>query len=273
MLKCNSTSSPGSLGNTRLFVPLEPPSAIPGYLGTTSYSAVLAEHRNEIPLEPEETDSSTGLMIDPDRLRSGVEVLQFLYSLTVRETLIEKYYLQTWNAIVPKIVMDEILRSVHGIFSSFPTDPTAQLQELSSQMFQNTSRPLQIHKAMTVEEYCGSFTGRNLRWDALGCIFSLCGMQLVITLDNDPDITQISDGPRAKDRLLQQITVVNTICLGFCDQASSANELLAMLQFNDTMLRTQQYGDSSTSFSSFALNYNMFNNGLILRLSSVASTE
>lgn len=246
----NSASSPGTLGSGRLFAPLEPPSALPGYLGSTSFSAVLTEHRNEIPFELEEnTDSSAGLVVEPDRLQSGVDVLRFLYNFKVRHALIEKFYLRTWNTVVPKLVIDEILRSVRVIFDNFnTTDPTAQLQELAMQIFQNTARPMRTHKSMTAEEYCASFTGRNLRWEALGSIFTLCGMQVVITPDRDPEITQGSDDPRAKDKLLEQVTVVSTICLGFCDQASSVNELLAILQFNDTMLRTQQYGDSSTVF-------------------------
>ncbi|CAG8887914.1 unnamed protein product [Penicillium egyptiacum] len=244
----NSASSPssGSLGNGRLFAPLEPPSALPGYLGSTSYSAVLTEHRSDISFEAEEsTDSSAGLVVEPDRLQSGVDVLRFLYNLTVYDMLIARFYVRTLNIIVPKIIMDELLRSVRQIFDGFSSDPTAQLQELANQIFQNTSRPMRTHKSMSVEEYCASFTGRNLRWEALGSIVALCGMQLVITPDNDPDITQGSADPRAKDQLLEQVTVISTICLGFCDQASSANELLAMLQFNDVMLRTQQYGDSS----------------------------
>ncbi|KAJ5774043.1 Acyl-CoA N-acyltransferase [Penicillium paradoxum] len=242
----NSASSPGSLGNGRVFMPLEPASALPGYLGSTSYSAVLTEHRNEIPFEPEEsTESSAGLVVEPDRLRSGVDVLRFLYDLTARDTLIAKCYARACNTVVPKMVMDRILLSVHHIFNSFSEDPTAQLLELANQISQNTSRPMRTHKTMSVEEYCSSFTGRNLRWEPIGFILTLCGMQLIITPDNDPDITQGSDDPKAKDRMLEQITVISTVCLGLCDQASSANELLAILQFNDAMLRTQQYGDSS----------------------------
>ncbi|KAJ5582348.1 transcriptional regulator family: Fungal Specific TF [Penicillium sp. DV-2018c] len=246
----STASSPGagsgSIVNGRLFVPLEPPSALPGYLGSTSYSAVLTEHRNEIPFEPEEsTDSSAGLVVEPDRLQSGVDVLRFLYNLTVRDLLIARFYVRTWNIVVPKMVMDEILRSVRQLFAGFSDDPTAQLEELANQIFQNTSRPMRTHKSMSIEEYCTSFTGRNLRWEALGSVFTLCGMQLMVTPDMDPDVTQALNDPGAKDRLLEQLTVISTVCLGFCDQTSSANELLAILQFSDTMLRTQQYGDSS----------------------------
>ncbi|OQE47289.1 hypothetical protein PENCOP_c001G08116 [Penicillium coprophilum] len=244
----SNASSPGSgtLANGRFFAPLEPPSALPGYLGSTSYSAVLTEHRSDISFEPEDgTDPSAGWVVEPDRLQSGLDVLQFLYNLTLRDLLIARFYARTLNIVVPKMVMNEILRSVRQIFDEFSSDPTAQLQELANQIFQNTSRPMRTHKSMSPEEYLSSFTGRNLRWEALGSILTLCGMQLAITPDNDPDITQGSDDPRAKDRLLEQVTVISTVCLGLCDQTSSANEMLAMLQFNDVMLRTQQYGDSS----------------------------
>ncbi|KAJ5467749.1 transcriptional regulator family: Fungal Specific TF [Penicillium sp. IBT 31633x] len=223
-LTSQPTSSPGSgsLGSGRTFMPLEPASALPGYLGSTSYSAVLAEHRNEIPFEPEEsTDASTGLVIEPvepGRLQSGVDVLQFLHSHKVCNMLIPRDYVRTCNTALPKLVMDQILRSVQQIFDGLADDPTAQLQELAYQVFQNTSRPMRTHRSMSFEEYCSSFTGRNLRWEALG------------------------------DRMILEqrtVTVTSTVCLAFCDQVSSANELLAMLQFNDTMLRTQQYGDSS----------------------------
>lgn len=209
---------------------------------------MLAEHRNEISFEPEETaDSCPVLSVEPDRVQSGVEVLSFLYNLKIREKLMDGFYRKTWNVVVPKTVMDAIMNSIDEIFGTFDAnDPKPQLQDLSTRMFQNTSRSMITHSSMTVEEYCASFTGSNFRWEALGNIFSLCGQQLVITPDNDPEFAQSDHG--AKDRLLEQVTVASTICLNFCDQASSANEMLAFLQHNDVVLRTQQYGDSSRSF-------------------------
>ncbi|KAJ5267088.1 hypothetical protein N7478_009896 [Penicillium angulare] len=104
---------------------------------------------------------------------------------------------------------------------------------------------MSAHQSMAVTEYCSSFTGRNLRWEALANIFPVCGQELVILPDNDPEVAQITEGPRGKERLLEQVLQATNVCLGFCDQASSANELLAYLQYNDIMLQTQQYGDTS----------------------------
>ncbi|KAJ5439710.1 uncharacterized protein N7458_010708 [Penicillium daleae] len=243
----SSASSPGSgsLHGGRLYAPLEPPSALPGYMGSTSFTAVLAEHRNEIAFEQEENvESCPVLVVEPDRVQSGAEVLLFLYNLKDRRKLVDKFYLRAWNAVVPKMVVDAIMDSIDEIFTGFnANDLMPQLQSLATKIFQNSSRGLTTHQSMTIKEYCDSFTGRNFRWEALGNIFTLCGQQLVITAENDPAVTE-GDDPGAKDRLLEQVTVASTICLNFCDQASAANEMLAYLQYNDVMLRTQLYGDS-----------------------------
>lgn len=216
-------------------------------MGSTSFTAVLAEHRNENPFEPEEIpDSSPVLTVEPDRVQSGAEVLLFLYNLKDRQKLIDRFYLRTWNAVAPEIVVQATLMSIGKIFDGLNSNNLMpELQKLATQIFQNTSRSMTIHQTMTVQEYCDCFTGLNLRWEAIGNLFPICGQQLAITPDNDPDFSQGPDDPRAKDRLLEQVVVMSTICLNFCDQASSANELLAYLQYNDVMVQTQQYGDTS----------------------------
>lgn len=259
------------MASGRLFAPLEAPSALPGYLGSTSYTAILAEHRNEIPYEPEErVDSCPILSVEPDRIQSGVDALLFLYNLKIRQKLIDRFYYRTWNVVVPRVMIEAIMKSINEIFDNMnPNDLRPQLQDLATKVFKNTSLSMTAHTSMTIEEYCASFTGPNLRWEVLGIIFSLCGQQLVVTPDDDPEFAQETDDPGAKDRLLEQVTVASTICLGFCDQASSANEILAFLQYNDVMLRTQQYGDSSTFFPGFQPPSALLT--LRTRLSSLAS--
>ncbi|KAJ5643826.1 uncharacterized protein N7484_006333 [Penicillium longicatenatum] len=243
----SNASSPGSLSGGRTFIAPEHPSCLPGYLGSTSFTAVLTEHRDEIPFEPEESsDSYPIVLVEPERAQSGADVLLFLYSLSFRQKLVDKFYSRSWNAVVPKIVLEAILDSIKEIFDGFnPNDLMPQLQNLATQIFQNSSRAMKTYPSMTVKEYLASFTGRNLRWEAIANIFSVCGQQLVITPDNDPEVSQGHEDPQVKERLLEQVIGASNVCLSFCDQASSANELLAYLQYNDVMLQTQQYGDSS----------------------------
>ncbi|KAJ5750328.1 hypothetical protein N7533_007356 [Penicillium manginii] len=228
----SNASSPGSLGSGRIFAPPlpEPHSALPGYLGSTSFTAVLTEHRNEIPFEPEDhPDPCPVLTVAPDRVQSGAEVLLFLYSFKHRQKLLNQFHLRTCNAIAPEVLVRATLASIERTFDEFDGhNLMPRLQKLATQIFRNTSRPMTSHPSMSVKEYCDSFTGENLRWEPIGNLFSIFGQQLV-----------------AKDHLLEQVVVATTICINYCDEASSANEILAYLQYNDIMLRTQQYGDSN----------------------------
>ncbi|EAW09788.1 putative C6 transcription factor [Aspergillus clavatus NRRL 1] len=242
-------SSPGSnREGSRLRVTLEPPSALPGYLGSTSYSAVLTEHRSDIPYELDNSSAAAASTrsVDSDRLQLGIEMLKLLYDLPICDIMIRKYHVRTVVTIVPIIIIEAILQSFRRVFETFEADDfETQFQDLVHQIFQNTSRPLTVHGSMTVEQYFSSFTGRNSRWEALGNIFAITGIALMSTPDSDPDLSQAAPDSEAKERLRAQIVEASGICLGFCDQASSANELLGFFQYNDVMLRTQQYGDSS----------------------------
>lgn len=126
---------------------------------------MLAEHRNEIPFEPEEsTDSHPALLVEPDRARSGADVLLVLYNLSARQSWASKFCSQSWNCVVPEVVMDAILKSIREIFDALdPSDLMSQLQDLATRIFNNSSRPMTTYQSMTIEEYCDSFTGANFR--------------------------------------------------------------------------------------------------------------
>lgn len=209
---------------------------------------MLAEHRSGVTYDEPEISLDAGspaLSVEPSRLQSGSDVLRLLYDLTICDTLIWKYT-RSWASIVPKVVIESVIQSIRRVFHLFdPNDLDAQIQELSNQIFQNSSHPLKTHRLMTVEQYCLLFTGRNSRWEALGNIFAVSGLALLSTPDTDPDVVPPISDPQAKDRILAQVVEASSICLSFCDQSASANELLGFYQHNDVMLRTQQYGDSS----------------------------
>ncbi|KAL1979167.1 hypothetical protein VTN96DRAFT_6605 [Rasamsonia emersonii] len=227
---------------------LELPSTSPGYLGSTSYSAVLAEHQKDIPADIEGGTESGSVMqtVDPERAQSGLRVLSLLYNLSLIDALIRKYYQSKWFMILPYVVVDSMLLSTRRIFDSFePTETESRLRDLSIQIFRNSSRPLKPHRNMTIDDYTSSFTGENIRWETIGLMFALSGMSLLATHETDPAIAELQGSPEAKERLLNQISEATSTCIAFCDHAASPNEILAFAQHTDVMLRTQQYGDSS----------------------------
>ncbi|KAL2868408.1 putative C6 transcription factor [Aspergillus lucknowensis] len=232
-----------------LRVTSEPPSANPGYLGSTSFSAVLTEHRTDISFE-EDSAATGGVLVKPIdrfRLQSGLEVLKFLHRSTICDTLIRKFYAGHLMAVVSNIVMEAILKSLRRVFDSLDSSQNleTQLQDLVSQIFRSSAHPLTSHSSMTVEEYCGMFTGKNLRWEAVGIVLATSGIAMMSTADTDPDFSRVAPDAQARDMLRAQVIEASNICLGFCDTPASVNELLGFYQYNDMLLRTQYYGDTS----------------------------
>ncbi|GMG42321.1 unnamed protein product [Aspergillus oryzae var. brunneus] len=185
--------------------------------------------------------------LDSDRLRAGVELLKLIYDFPIYDVLVRKLYSKKAIVVVPMVITDAIVESIRSAFDNLDigSDIEAQFQALVYQISHNTSRPLTIHRSMTVDDYCASFTGKSLRWESLGIVLSISGISLMSTSDNDPDLVQAAPSSEARERLRAQIVEASSICLNFCDQASSINELLGFAQYNDIMLKTQHFGDTS----------------------------
>ncbi|KAK5998049.1 hypothetical protein PT974_00419 [Cladobotryum mycophilum] len=218
------------------------------FISRKCFSAVLAEHRSELSYEPENGMENGSQMhsVDAERLQAASNVLRLLYDSPAYDSLIRRYYQRTWVTITPNKIIESVLCSMRLIFDGFdPDNNNTQFQDFANQMFYNSSRSLTTRGSMTVEEYCASFTGRYFRWEALGNVFAVAGLSLMPTPDNDPTFVKKAADPQAKEELLAQVLEASGICLSFCDQAASSNELLGFFQYNDLMLRTQQYGDSS----------------------------
>ncbi|PWY90199.1 putative C6 transcription factor [Aspergillus heteromorphus CBS 117.55] len=228
--------------------PIESPAAYPGYLGSTSYTAILAEYRTELALEAEDSTVSDPFArsIDPGRLQSGLKLLKLLHNLRICDNLLRRYYSRVLVAVIPEVIVTSIMRSIRDILDNLDTgqDMEGQLEDLVGKISQNTSRPLSTRGLMTVEQYCATFTGGNLRWEAIGIVFATSGISLMSTPDSDPDLNQVATDNQTRDRLRAQLVEASGTCLSLCDQASSVNELLGFCQYNDMALLTHHYGDS-----------------------------
>lgn len=49
------------------------------------------------------------------------------------------------------------------------------LPALSQRLFEMSSRPIEIHRAMTLQDFVNQYTGPNLRWETIGVILTLAG--------------------------------------------------------------------------------------------------
>lgn len=49
------------------------------------------------------------------------------------------------------------------------------LVALSRRLFEKASQPVEIHAAMSLQDFCAQYTGPNLRWETIGLILTLAG--------------------------------------------------------------------------------------------------
>lgn len=184
------------------------------------------------------------LSASPQDILSGVRVLEVLYQNREFDILVRESYRRSRVPLLPYALLETILGSIRDRLDQAPeAGLDLYLKELSTRIFENSSKPLVTHPSMTVDEYVALFTGDHLRWEAVGNIFAVAGRSLTATPANDT----LFSGNRlpARSTLILQMAEASDRCLSFCAHVSSANELLVALQVNDVMLKTQQYGDSS----------------------------
>lgn len=210
---------------------------------------MFSEHRADISFEEGscDVDSVFATMKGQSRLETGVEVLKFLHRSTICDIVVRKFYAGALMAAVSGLIIEAIVQSVRRILDAIDRskDLETQLRDLAQQIFLSSAHPLTSHSSMTVEEYFASFTDQNLRWEAIGILLSMAGIALMSTSDSDPDLMRVAPGAQAKDMLRTQVVEASSICVGFCDTAASVSELLGFLQYDDMLLRTQYYGDTS----------------------------
>jgi len=231
-------------------------SALPGYLGSTSFSAVLSEHQKEIPADVD-VPSGTAMVLtaaepDPDRAQSALQILTLLYNLKFFDSVTSRLYASRWYKVLPPYIIDKTLYETRRVYDSFESARVeSRIREFALQIFQNSSRPMPRAKKMTVDEYIATFTGRNTRWETIALILATAGCGLFSVTEQDPVFTEFrmngdtQSNVELKETLVLEISDATTNCLMFCDHVSSSNEILAYAQHADVIMKTQQYGDSS----------------------------
>lgn len=231
-------------------------SASPGYLGSTSFSAVLSEHQKEIPADVD-VPSGTAMVLtaaepDPDRAQSAFRILALLYNLKFFDSVISRLYAGKCYKVLPPYIIDKTLYETRRVYDSFEsTRVESRIRDFALQIFHNTFRPMPRAKTMTVDEYIATFTGRNTRWETIALILATAGCVLFSVTEQHPMFTELrtngdtKSNAELKEQLVLEVSDATTNCLMFCDHAASSNEILAYAQYADVIMKSQQYGDSS----------------------------
>jgi len=171
---------------------------LPGFLGSTSFSAVLTEGQEQIGLESEaELGIADRIPLASSRvasphehqrhLRRGAAILSQFHDLDRLEPLITQWEKQSSDlAIIGPFILDCLHSIKVDLLGTGLLQSPETLLEAAGTLSRNTAGPLCVGKDCKFTDFHKLFTGSNLRWEAIGIFFTVCGLRVSGLASGDP---------------------------------------------------------------------------------------
>ena len=167
----------------------------------------------------------------------GAEVLSLLSDLRLYEQFLSRWFEIADGMMVLKPVYDiwlqEIWDEFGSLLSSFKT--IDELYSLSELVWRNTLEPIHHDAHTTGRKWALLSTGRSLRWETIGLIFSGVGVLAGGLSDWDVIFTTTKDKIKDRSTLVRRMRDGMEDTINICRECESTNELFACLLVSKMM--------------------------------------
>lgn len=206
-----------------------------GFLGTSSYSAVYTENAPNLGIDVQEgaerSSSPQASPLSMEQIRMGAEILSLLGDLHMYEQFMSRWFEIADGMMVLRPVYDiwiqEIWSEFGDLLSTFKT--VEDLYGLSQLVWRNTMVSLPIDAHTSGKKWALLSTGKNLRWETVGLIFSGVGVLAGNLSDWDVIFTSTKDKIKDRPTLVNKMRDMMELVIGFCRDSECTNELFACL--------------------------------------------
>lgn len=160
----------------------------PGYLGSSSSSAVFEEIKDQILIQAssaldglsKDEAARAELLWESDscKIKAGAELLATLCdpnSFDLTNTLLTKWQAQDLHCSIVHPFFDACWNSIKTLFQQLRDSNDVKMDSLrlSEQILANTLQPFHIDGNTTFLAFTQQFTGCHLRWEAVGLVFAV----------------------------------------------------------------------------------------------------
>jgi hypothetical protein len=234
------------------------------YYGPTSFSAVFSEHQAKLNEEllfiGEDVRKHPGSWLFGEPLLGRqrpntpvirtTHVIKALWNIPSRETC-DKLFNSFKSMHDATLDPTMISHCISSLWSTFQTElGTARANEplaiIADVLFINEETPLPPSPDDGME-WLQTFTGRNIRFEMLGILFSFFGMAYLFLQDWDPLFSAPENEGRDRKQSAWRMKECADVCLNMCDSAETVNFLVTALIFNVKVLESGCTGDESRS--------------------------
>ncbi|KAF2086359.1 hypothetical protein K490DRAFT_44726 [Saccharata proteae CBS 121410] len=219
-----------------------------GFLGSTSFSAVLTEHEDSLGItESTENEplpqTTSNPRITTEHVRKGAEVLSLLKDMPIFDRYIQKFYNTCQGIVTIEPIMKHWASSLWSTYGNIlqARDPE-QLLLLSEKVWRNTEGRLRSDTVSTAQAWLELSSGDHLRWEVVGITLVVVGLASTMIPEWDPIL---SFDRTCKDRrsLIIKLFRAGDTCLKFCEELSMVNDIGAWLMYELSALYVWLHGD------------------------------
>lgn len=220
-----------------------------GFLGATSYSAVFAENPGSLSviMEPHDAAEDTASMgqVPPEKIQQGAEILSMLRDISIYQQFTQRYFDACDGIVVSQTAYSIWVEELWSEFGRLLQDAHMdQLMSLSEMVWRNTRRPMKVHGQMTAREWARSASGRNLRWEVVGTIFSLVGLVAANLSCWDSIFESIRESFIDRETFTERMRKASGYCLCFCYESEVLNDIYVSFLYEDLVLLESIKGDA-----------------------------
>lgn len=236
-----------------------PSETSPGYLGFTSFHQVYQETQNSLSLvqgasilssmkSPQGPGSGAGIAhagacASPKTLEMCVTVLGRIPGEEAAMSLFDKN--PNPNDGWMRLASRRMTESLHAAFGrELRSRRPADLEAMAQLISQNTARPWSGHEP-DAQKWIASFSGRNLRWECIGAMFTIWGLAALADHPHRPELR----APEGFDprRIMLAYKEAAQLCIELCKGCAPTTLLLHLLCTN-TIMESILVGDAALSF-------------------------
>lgn len=180
-------------------------------------------------------------------VQEGASILTLLSDLPSYEPFIEQWLEYARGiALIAPFVPQCLISVKRDLYDPFVKAKSGRaLLHASEMLFKNSAKPLKMPPNMTFQQYHTLFTGANLRWEAIGMLFTAVGLSASYMLVTDASLELTKTASIDQRSLAHRMLEASDTCIAFCEQSGHLNDPGMWLIYENFLLMTLVVGDSN----------------------------
>ncbi|KAF2733558.1 hypothetical protein EJ04DRAFT_513067 [Polyplosphaeria fusca] len=216
---------------------------VPGYLGPTSYDAILPQDEDPSvscgraaseDLGPDQEMSHQHPFTKAMRTQMTTDVLKSLRYYPVILEAVVTYYTHCQAGVVAGPLVIQAVKALAQTVDKYNLTNTSPAPELVSKVLENTGKPLHIPPDITADDFHTLFTGDNLRLEILSQLLATAGRAVMFGLSLHVEWSE-SFRRTFTSKFIDEMLRNSTTCLVLCTLTAPVHDITIWMFHESTL--------------------------------------